>query len=129
MKSNTFVISLLFFNLFFNCRKIALQCCVGFCHKQFESAVVTQIPLPSGPPPSPLHCSRSSQDARLGSLLQSGFPPPSVSHVTVDRCQRYFFQSSYQILPQLTPRNNSLHLYLHSFPANRFINTIFLDSV
>ena len=31
--------------------------------------------------------------------------------------------------PQLGPQVCLLHLCLHSFPANRFINTIFLESI
>ena len=36
---------------------------------------------------------------------------------------------SHSLPPPLGPQVHSLHLCLHSFPENRFINTIFLDSI
>ena len=44
-------------------------------------------------------------------------------------CQCHFLNSSHPLLPLLCPQANSLHLYLHSFPANRSISTISLDSI
>ena len=41
----------------------------------------------------------------------------------------YFWHSSHSLPPQLCLQVCSLHLHLHSFPANRFINTFFLDSI
>ena len=131
MKSNTFIFSLLFFNLFCNCRKIALHCCVGFCRTTVRiSHDYTYIPSLWVLPPLP-------DSTALGHHRVLGWAPcyraasqkPSISHMTAYICQCFFFQSSHPILPPLSPRNNSLPLYLHSFPANRLMNTIFLDSV
>ena len=52
-------------HLVFNWRKIALQCCVGFCHTTHKSAIIIHVSPPS---PSPLHPSRSSQHTGLGFL-------------------------------------------------------------
>ena len=51
--------------LFFNWRRIGLQCCVGFCHTTHKSAIIIHISPPS---PSPSHPSKSSQRMGLGSL-------------------------------------------------------------
>ena len=54
--------------LFFNWRKIAWLCCVGFCHRHASATIIHIFP-PLGPPsPRPFHPSRSSQSTRLGSL-------------------------------------------------------------
>ena len=37
--------------------------------------------------------------------------------------------SSHALHPPLCPQVHTLQLHLHSFPANRFISTIFLDSI
>ena len=61
-----------FLNLFFNCRKIALQCCVDFCHTMQINHNCIYIPsLLSLPRLPPSHPSRSSQSARLGSLCNT----------------------------------------------------------
>ena len=44
-------------------------------------------------------------------------------------CQCYFLNSSHMLLPQLSPQVHSLLLCLQSFSANRFISTVFLDSI
>ena len=41
----------------------------------------------------------------------------------------YFLHSSHSLRPRLCPQIHSLRLRFHSFPANRFIKTIFLDSI
>ena len=43
--------------------------------------------------------------------------------------QCYSLNSSHPLLPQLCPKTYSLYLYLYSCPVNRFISTIFLDSI
>ena len=67
--------SFLNFNLFFNWRKIALQCFIGFCHTTaWTSHNYSYIPsLRSFPPLSISHPSRLSWSVRLGSLKTSGF--------------------------------------------------------
>ena len=44
-------------------------------------------------------------------------------------CWCYFLHLSHSLLPWLWPWVHSLCLHLHSFPAGRFINTIFLDAI
>ena len=56
-------------------------------------------------------------------VLYTSFPQ------TMYICQCYFLNLSYPLLSLLCPEVCSLHLYLHPFPENRFISTIFLDSV
>ena len=41
----------------------------------------------------------------------------------------YFLNVSFPLLPSLYPHASSLHTCLHFFPMNRFISTIFLDSI
>ena len=41
----------------------------------------------------------------------------------------YSLNSTHSLLPSLCPQVLSLYLYLFSCPANRLINTIFLDSI
>ena len=79
-------------------------------------------------PPStrPSHPSRSLQSIRLGSLCYlAASHQPSALHMIVFICQHYFLHKSCCLLPQLYPHVHSLHLCLHSFPADRFISTIF----
>ena len=56
--------------LFFNWRKITLQCCVGFCYTttQISHNYTYITSLLSLPPLPPSHPSRSSQSTQLGSL-------------------------------------------------------------
>ena len=44
-------------------------------------------------------------------------------------CWCYFLHLSHSLLRRLCPQIHSLHLHLHSFPASKFNNTIFLDSI
>ena len=52
----------------------------------------------------------------------------SILHMGVYICLCNFIHSSHPLLPLLCPQVHSLHLHFYSFPAHRFINTIFLDS-
>ena len=91
----------------------------------------TYIPsLWSLPPLPPSHPSRSSQSARLSSLsyTETSHQLPTL-RVVVYLCWCNFLHSSHFLPPQLHPQVHSLHLCVHSFPANRSINTIFLHSV
>ena len=81
---------------FFNWRKIALQCCVGFCHTTtWISHNYTDITsLLSLPPLLPSHPTRSSQSSRLGSLCYIVTSHQlSVLHRIAYICQCYFLSS------------------------------------
>ena len=79
-------------------------------------------PLPHPHPP------RSSQGTRLGSPCYAATSHQlSVLHKGVYICQCYFLHSSHSFIPPLCPQVPSLYLY--SFPTNRFINAIFLNSI
>ena len=78
--------------------------------------------LQSLPPLSPSPLPRSSQSARLGSLCYTAASHQLfILHVIVYICHSVF--SICLLLPPYL-QVHSLHLCLHSFPANRFINTI-----
>ena len=66
-------------------------------------------------------------ECQAGSLcyIYISFPELFVSHTAIDVCQCYFLSSSHVLCPQV----HSLCLCLCSFPAHRFISTIFLDSI
>ena len=85
----------------------------------------THIPfIPSLPPLHPSHPSMSSQSTRLGSLCYI-----ETSHQLILGCVYMLMLLSPFILLSLSPLQcpqiHSLHLCLHSFPANRSMNTIF----
>ena len=79
-------------------------------------------------PPIPLsRPSRSSPSTRRDSLCYTATSHQlSISHTTAYICRCCFPPWSHSPLLCCV---HSLHLSLHSFPANRFINTIFLDSL
>ena len=87
----------------------------------------TYIPcLLSLPPLFPAYSSRSSQSTRLDSLCYTATSHQlSVLHTVMYICRWCFSCLSQSLLPPLCPQVRSLYLSLHSFPANRFINTIF----
>ena len=61
-------------------------------------------------------------------VIHTNFSPVTYfKHGSVYRC--YFLHSSHSLLPLVCPQLHSLYLSLHSFPASKFINTIFLDSI
>ena len=116
-----------FLNLFFNWRKIALQR-IGFCRttRQVSHNHTYIISLWSPPFPAS-HLSRSSQSTRLGSLccIATSYWL-SILHTVVYIRQRYFLRLSHSLLLPLCPQSI---LHFHSFPANKFISTFFLDSI
>ena len=64
---------MVFFNLFFNWWKLALQCHIGSCLRKMgishnDTYIPTSLETPSAPPSHP---SRSSKSTRLGSLYYS----------------------------------------------------------
>ena len=122
---------LFIFQLFVsNWRIIALQYCDGFCH------ISTRIShrytyVPSLPPPTPSHPSRVSQSAGLSSLCYTANSLwLSVLHMVVYICFSATLSIfSHPLHPPVCPSVCSLCLCLYCFPANRFISTIFLDSI
>ena len=111
-------------SLFCNWKKTALQCCVGFCSTttQISHNYTYILSLLSLLLLFQSHPSRSKQ------CYTETFLQLSILHMRVYRCWCYFLYSSHSLLPLLCPQVHSLHLHFYSFPAHRFINTIFLDS-
>ena len=117
----------------FNWRIIALQYCVHFCHKStWVSHRYTCIAfLLSFPPTShPTHSSRLSQSTWL--VLHESYsklPLTIILCMVIYMFPCYFLSFFHFLLPSLCPQVCSLCLWLHCFPANRFISTIFLDPI
>ena len=81
------------FTFIFNWRKIALQCCVGFCRSTMQiSCNYTYITSLLNLPPVPWSCpSRSSQSTKLGSLYYVVISHQlSILHMAVYICQCYY---------------------------------------
>ena len=86
-----------------------------------------------GPPPfhpTPIsHLVRSSLSSKLTSLCHTAASHQlSISHTVGYICQFQSLSSS-SLYPPPHSHTNSLHLCLYSCPENRFIGTIFLDSL
>ena len=78
----------------------------------------------------PFHPSRSSQSMRLASLCYTATSHQiSILYRVVYICWYYLLHSPHSLPPQLCLQVHSLHMHLHSFPANRFINIFCLDSI
>ena len=112
--------------------KIAFQCSVGFCCTIMQIShnythIISLLSLPTRPQPHP---SRWSHSARLGFLcyIATSNQLP-VLHMLLYICWCCFLHLSHSFLLPLCLQLCSLYLHLHSFSANRFINTIFLDSI
>ena len=74
------------------------------------------------------HPARSSWRMGLGSLCYVATSHQlSVLHMIVYIYQCYFLHLFHSLLSSLCPQVSSLYLHLQSFPANRFINIIFID--
>ena len=122
--------------------------------QQCESATPAQLlqshptycdPMDCSPPGSSVHGIVFSLEAPSHPSLispsqviteqQAEFPalysrfPLSISHMAVYMCQCHALKLSHPLLPALYPQVCSLHLCLYSWPANRLISTVFLDSV
>ena len=82
-------------------------------------------------PPSPVPPPRSSQSLKLSSLCDTAASHQAFcfTHGSVCVCQCSSLSSSHPLFPLLCPQVRSPCLHLHSFPANRFLSTIFLDSI
>jgi len=71
-----------------------------------------------------------SRSTKLSSLCcTAAFHYPPILHMIVYICQCYSLNLSHPLFPSLCPQVHSIHLHLYSCPANRFISTIFLDSI
>ena len=82
------------------------------------------------PTPSQLYPSRSSQSIELSPPCYiAASQGLSILHKVMYVFQRYSLNSSHPLLPPLCPQVRSLCLWLYVCPANRFISTIFLDSI
>ena len=117
----------MFKNLFlFNWRIISFQYCVGFCHISNESAIGIDMSPPSRtflpPHHTPLGCHRAPD---LSSLHHSANFYCLILCMVMSVFQCYSLNSSNPLLPSLCP----LCLCLHCCPVDRFISTIFLDSI
>ena len=89
--------------------------------------------LPLVPPfhsPSYLFRPLQSTEGCIASLCYTAtFHQPSIFHIVVYIWQCQFLHSSHLLLPQLCPQIHSLYLHFPSFPSNRLISNIFLDSI
>ena len=99
---------------FFNWRKIALQCCDGFCHITVQiNHNYTYITFLPSSRPTPLDHHRAP-----------GWPPCyratshqlSVLHMVVYIHLCDFVHPSHALLPLLCPQVHSIYMQLHSFP-------------
>ena len=122
-----------FLKFIFNWSLISLQYFIGFFHTSHELAIGIHMSPPSRtsvPPPTPSYPSRLSQNTHLSSLSHTAdFHWLSVLHMVV-----YMFHAPLSIRPifsssLLCSQVCSLCLCLHCWPANKFISTIFLDSI
>ena len=108
-------------NLFFNCRKIALQCCVGFWHTTTQISHnyihVLSLPLPTPTHPTPLVTEHQAGLYVLYIVIPHQL---SILHMIVYMCQCYFLNLSHPLLPQLYPQYCSLYLLLSFFLVYKF---------
>ena len=117
----------------FNWWIICLQRCVTFCHTltriSHRHTYMSPTSWTSVPPPTPSHPSGLSQSTGLSSLHHTAnFPWFPLFHMVMYMCQHYS-PSVPPLLPHLCPQVCALRLCLSSCPANKFISTIFLDSI
>ena len=112
--------------LFFNWSKTALQCCVGFCHIICESAMIIHVSVLSW---ASLPFSHTTP---VGYHRAPGWAPCVIQQLLTSYS---YVDATFSIHPPLSLpfppclQVHSPHLHLHSFPANRFIDTAFLDSL
>ena len=79
---------------------------------------------------SPIPSLQVFTEHQVGSLsYTAASPQPSILHLIVYIWRCYFLHLFHSPPPLLCPQVHSLHLHLHSFPGNRFINSIFLDFI
>ena len=95
--------------------------CCFLLHNNVNQPLLYMYPLPLEPPflhPIPPPQVITEHRAEL-SVLYSIFPP-----LTVNTSQCYFLHLPHPHPPPACPQLCSLHLHLHSFPANRFVSII-----
>ena len=126
------------------CVVFATQGCESAISKQYVSYLLSLPPI-SPPGPIPLGHHRALGDSPV---LYSSFPLYfyfvlyfysvllyilfCIFYIFIFNmyiCQCYSLNSSNPLLPLLCPPVHSLHLCLYSYPENRFIRAIFLDSI
>ena len=122
-----------FLKFIFSWRKIALQCCVDFCHTtawiSHKYTYILSPPEPSSHHPLSLS-SRSSQSPGLDSLCYIATSHwLSILHVVMYIFQCYSLSSFQPLLTPLCPQVHSLCVCFYSCCADRFISTIFLDPI
>ena len=121
--------SFFFFKLEYNCFTMSCQFLL-YNVNQLYVYILYMYPLllkprshlPSIPP------SRSSQSTKLCSLCYTAAPTSCFMHGSIYTSMHSQFVSPFDV-PPLCPQVCSLHPYLYSCPANRFISTNFLDSI
>lgn len=124
------------FILFFNWRKIDLQCCAGFSIQKCELVIIIFIslyplcvlPCPPHTPP-PAHSARWSQSTKLDFVLDSNFL--LAIYFTQDGVYMSMLpiNSFHVLLYPPPPQVSSFRLHLHFFPESRLISTIFLNFI
>ena len=86
---------------------------------------VYTCPRPLSLPPTPL----GSHRAGLSSLCLQQLSTRCLSHTRWRACFHPTFSVHPTLSSALCPQVWSLHLHLHSSPADSFISTVFLDSI
>ena len=112
--------SFFFKNLFFNCRKIALQYCVGFWHttsRISHNYIYMSWASLCWPPPIPPLGHHSGHQAGFSVLHIVISNKLSILHRIVHMCQCCFLNLSHPLLPLLYPQGCSLYLHLSFFPV------------
>ena len=119
----------------FNWRIIALQYYIGFCHTStwishrypYVPSFLNLSPSYLLPYPAPLCCHRVPYLTSLCHTANSYWL--SVLYMVMRTFPYYSLNSSHPLLPPLYPAVCFLCLCFHCCPADRFISTIFLDSI
>ena len=115
---------------FFNWTIIGLQYFVTI--HQHESTTGRYMSPPSWaflPPPTPSHPSRLPQSTRFELPTSYSKFPLAILRMVMYMFQCYSFHLSFPCFLSLCPQVSSLCLHLRCFPEDRFISTIFLDSI
>ena len=123
------IIFLIYFQLKDNCFTVLHQ---FLLYNSVNQQYVYKYPLPSQPPdPHPISVLQviTEPQAELPVLYGRFLLAICFTHGSVYICQCYSFNLSHPLLPPLCPQVLSLHLCLYSCPSNRFVSTIFINSI